>query len=267
MHRMRDGASPFHDGPDDIASGIEGSVLPNIANGLPGLTGGMLPYIEEEAIARLRHYGLTISNDEPALKRENWDHWRRLWTQEAHYFLRNDTSGPIDAWITYAAAEALVTSSRLRYAIEDAHAEKAAALAMLLISWVHIGGLEIRFKDADGVAKGFKRSQSERAKRERTTIASDTGGLRKSDLVAAAFKAAGDEAGTNDVWPHLMGELDARHMAPIESGAKDQREIAATTVDGEVIRFTFKGVQKKLGELKKDAGAPSTKGRPRKKPP
>jgi hypothetical protein len=264
---MRDGASPFQDEPDDIASGIEGSVLPNIANGLPGLTGGMLPYIEEEAIARLRHNGLTISNDESALKRENWEHWRRLWTQEAHYFLQNATCGPIDASKNYAAAEALVAASRLRYAIEDGHAEKAAALGMLLVSWVHIGGLSIRFFVADTAATKHKKAQRTKAQKDRPNIALDDRRIRKSDVVEAAFKSAGIEAGTSDVWGHLISELESLGLAPHEGGAKTTRYIRATDANGNGVEFTFKGVQTMIRELK-NAGRhqPSKLGRPTKKP-
>lgn len=260
---MRDGAGPFHDEPEDLASTLEARGLKLIEHAW-GASHGVLPYLEEEAIARLRHELGPLGDDEAAWKRANWDWWRRLWFQRAHAFMQSTTQGPINATPAYSAAEMLIRAWDLRHAIERGEAEKAAALAMLVASWVFIGGVSMRLAAAEPVAAKHLKAQRAKAKMERATVQADRGGMRKRDLVAQALGHAGAEAGTADVWPHLFAVLDAHGMEPQESGAKDTREFHAADANARPVTFTFKGVQTMLRELRK---APAAKrGRPRKKP-
>lgn len=267
FRRLRDGGGVFHDEPEDFAIELEFNALRHIADGLPGLTQRMLPHLEEEAISRLRHAGARlVVQDEKHLKDLDWDWWRLRWVEEARYFLRHSEQGPINATIAYSAAEALTRASDLRYAIEDGHAEKAAALAMLVASWVFMGGVSLRLLSAEPTAKKFRFGQKRKAQMERTTLETDDGGTTKRGLVALAWGEAGKEAGTPEVWNHLLGVLDVKGFSPQETGAKSERKIAATDASGKAIHFTFKGVQTMLGRLKEEKGQKTKTGRPRKKP-
>ena len=270
---LRDGAGPFHDEPEDLASGIEARGLRLIEHSWHGQH-GVLPYLEEEAIARLRHELGPLGAGEAEWKRENWEWWRRLWMQRAHAFLLTTKEGPIDATPAYSAAEALMHAQNLRGAIECGEAEKAAALAMLVASWVFIGGVSVRLAAAEPVAAKHRKAQRAKAKLGRATIQADEGGMRKRDLVAEALGDAGADAGTADVWPHLFAVLDAHGMEPQEAGAKDTREIsvqswrkrsgAKNQPEPKIVTFTFKGVQTMLRELRQ--GPAVKRGRPKKKP-
>lgn len=259
---IRDGANLFHDEPDEFASGIEATTLHYIENGEHGLLEGLLPYLEEEAIARLRHAGATVClMDEAHLKKHDRDRWRIEWVTEARYFERH-WAGTVNA-PPYAAAKMLIFISDLRYAIEDGHAEKAAALGMLVTSWAFMGGVALRLATAEPVAKKYKASQRGKARLERTTLEAGSERTRKTDLVARSLRMAGSNAGTNDVWPHLWSLLDAEGFSPVEDGAKDQKKMLCTDANGVPVIFTFKGVQTMLAKLR---GTKARRGRPKKKP-
>ena len=263
IRSFRDGAGPFHDEPEDLASALEARGLKLIEKAW-GVPHGMLPYLEEEAIARLRHSVGPLCESEATYKRENWDWWRCEWVQEAHAFMLDTMEGPIGATTAYSAAEMLIRASELRYAIEQGHAEKAAALAMMVASWVFIGGVSLRLAASKPVATKHRKAQRDKAKNERATVQTDGAGVRKRDLVAQALGHAGPESGTADVWPHLLAVLEGHGMAPREAGAKDAREIHATDASARPVTFSFKGVQSMLRELRK--GVAAKRGRPRKKP-
>lgn len=159
---LRDAKGLFHEEPDDLASSIEARGLRLIEDDGRGSHFGILPYLEEEAVARLRGAGVFIVDD--GLKREDPVLWRCRWVAEAEYFLRNSMQGPIDATVAYAAAEALTRASQLRQAIADGQAEKAAALAMLVASWISIGGVSIRLAKAEPLSR-FARPFAEHAAR------------------------------------------------------------------------------------------------------
>lgn len=147
---LRDAKGLFHEEPEDLASSIEARGL-RLIEDAHGREFGILPYLEEEAIARLRGAGVFAVDQ--SLKREDPDLWRCRWVAEAEYFMRHSMQGPIDATVAYAAAEALVRASQLRQAIEDGQAEKAAALAMLVASWISIGGVSIRLAKAEPLSR------------------------------------------------------------------------------------------------------------------
>ena len=147
---LRDAKGLFHEEPEDLASSIEARGL-RLIEDAHGHEFGIVPYLEEEAIARLRGAGVFAVDE--SLKREDPGLWRCRWVAEAEYFMRHSMQGPIDATVAYAAAEALVRASQLRQAIEDGQAEKAAALAMLVASWISVGGVSIRLAKAEPLAR------------------------------------------------------------------------------------------------------------------
>lgn len=264
---IRDGAGLFHDEPDDLASTLEARGFKLIEPGRNGEQIGVLPYLEDEAIARLRHAIGPLGESEAEWKRENWDWWRCEWVRKAHHFVWESTQGPIDATAAYSAAEMLIRSSELRHAIEEGKAEKAGALAMLVASWVFIGGVSLRLAIAEPAAAkhgAYRKGQQAKAMKERSTIEADSAGFRKCDLVEQALKEAGSGARTPDVWPHLYALLESHGMEPQEAGAKDKREISAIDAAGKPVVFSFKGVQTMLRKLRADS-APK-RGRPTKKP-
>ena len=265
---IKDGPGLFHDEPDDLASTVEARGLRLIERGRSGEQIGVLPYLEEEAIARLRHAMLPLGDGEEAgWRREGPEKWRMKWVLEAQYFMRHSKQGPINATAAYCAGEMLIRASELRHAIKDRNAERAAALAMLVASWVFSGGSSVRLSIAlPAAAKhgAYRKKQQAKAMRTRATIQADGEGVRKRDLVDQALKVAGDNAGTPDVWPHLYAVLDSHGMEPRESGAKDTRKIHAIDAAGRPVIFTFKGVQDMLRKLRTCEGP--TRGRPKKKP-
>lgn len=260
---IRDGAGLFHEEPEDLASGIEAHGLKLIEHGRRGVPMGVLPYLEEEAIARLRHAVGPLGESEAAWKRENWEWWRQQWVQVAHSFLGTSKQGPIDATRAWCAAEILTRTSELRHAIDAGQAEKAAALGMVVASWVSMGGVSVRLSSAEPLATRHRAAQRAKAEKDRTTVQTDGEKLRKRDLVKQALSAAGGAAGTGEVWGHLVGVLERIGLSPVESGCKDGRELRAVDGDGKLVRFTFKGVQTMLRTLR-TADAPSKRGRPRK---
>ena len=264
---LRDAHGPFHEEPDDLAAALEARGLRLIEPSGRFAPSGVLPHLEEEAIARLRGAVGPLSESEAEWKREGWDWWRSRWVNEAHYFLRHAGQGPANATPAYSAAEMLVRAASLRGAIADGDAEKAAALAMLVASWVFVGGVSIRLALAEPAAAkhgAYRKTQRAKALRERTTVRTDEGGVRKRDLVAEALRAAGPEAGTAEVWEHLFAVLEGRGMRPVEHGAKAERVMTASDSEGDSLRFSFKAVQTMLRMLRPNAAPP--RGRPRKKP-
>lgn len=264
MRPLRDGKGLFHEEPDELASVVEAHGLKLIELGRQGRQYGVLPHLEEEAIARLRNVVGPLTASELEWKEQNWDYWREQWVKEAHYFLRNSMQGPDEATTAYSAAEVLARAAEMRWAMQAGNAEKAAALAMLVASWVFIGGVSVRLATSEPVAKKYRKTQRDRAKKERSAVKTDDGGFRKRDLVQDALKQAGEGAGTSDVWPHLWATLDRLHMSPNEVGAKQEREIYARDAKGNEVHFTFKGVQTMLRRIRE--GEAAKRGRPKKKP-
>jgi hypothetical protein len=254
-----DGGAPFHIEPVDVAAEIEFNALRHIRDGRAGLLERLVPALEREAIARLGRQGVVSA--QPA-HRPTWMpeiEWRQAWQALADGFQMNAEVDPEStAW---AAAQVILRARDLREAIAHGEAEKAAALAMLLGAWVFTGGIGVKYAKAAPVAQRQIDAQRKRARKERFAVKTDDGPpMKKRDFVSQAVLASGTrDCTTPEAWPHLFGVLDAAGLCPCEGGAKDGRWI-----ESKAGRFTFKGVQKMLKELRQ---APAARGRPRKKPP
>ncbi|MGD9585620.1 MAG: hypothetical protein AB7V34_02370 [Brachymonas sp.] len=109
------------------------------------------------------------------------------------------------------------------------------------------------------------KTQSARARAPRKTLATDDGKSTKRSLVLKALNAAGPDAITPEVWPHLLSQLDQMGMHPREDGAKDTRTITAIDSNGRTLQFTNKGVQTMLKTIRGDST--SRRGRPNRKKP
>ena len=115
-------------------------------------------------------------------------------------------------------------------------------------------------------AIGHRAGQSNRAKKPRPRISTDDGKVSQEDLVKRAWRDAGPYAGTRDVWPHLFSVLDVLGFLPVRAGAKEEEKYHFNDAVGKQQTMTWKGVQRMLGVLKREAGVESELGRPRKKP-
>lgn len=262
FHPLRDAKAVFHDEPEDLASTLEARGLRLIEPGRNGEEIGVLPYLEEEAIARLSYsLGPLVPDD---WKRENWEWWRYQWSERAYIYARQVASNKAISQTALAAAEMLIQASALRAAIKAGDPEKAAALGMLVASWVFCGGVSIRLGESEPLAKATRAAQRKKGQLDRTTLVSDDGERFKTrDLVFEALQAAGREAGTPSVWTHLWSVLEHHGFAIEEVGAKELRKYVLGTGPG----ITFKRVQTILAELRREAGANAPrKGRPMKKP-
>lgn len=263
VHSLRDGSSPFHDDAEDFASGLEATILHKIERGERGIVDFLLPYIEEEAIARLRFAGVNPGlMHEDYVKKIDWDKWRLYWVDIARGFLKGSQEGPENATATFAAAEVLARSSDLRYAIVAGHAEKASALAMLTLCWVFMGGTSIRFAVADKLASSLTSAQRARAKRPRSKVSTDDGEKKKIDLVKAAMKSAGPSALAPAIMNHLYSLLDELGMNPKENewGEQKDRSISALDANGKEIKFGYRNVQELAKRVR---GRSAQKGRPK----
>jgi hypothetical protein len=139
--KLRDGSSPLKVYPDEIAFLIADRLLPNIEAGEDAITGRLLPYLEHEAIARLRHAGIQPT-PEPDRKHDP-ETWRMRWVAEAQYAERRDWG---QDQIGRCAAAVLIAASRLRSLIEQkANPQMIAAISMLLICEAVDGGFTIEF--------------------------------------------------------------------------------------------------------------------------
>jgi hypothetical protein len=120
--------------PHDYISGIEDRWLPNIGKGFDNfsrrghsITNGL----EWDAVRRLRLSHPHLPAQPAKYEEADLAAWRALWVEEAGYMQRFMHPGSSD----YAAAEILLLSSRLRTAIAEGEAEKAAALGALVICY------------------------------------------------------------------------------------------------------------------------------------
>ena len=121
--------------PYDYAVGIENNWLPNIGTGRDNFSRGgfaVTNVMEIDAIERLQKSRPHLPA-RPAKRYEESDlnEWRALWVNEAYHlakFLEPETSD-------YAAVQILILGSRLRAAIADGEAERAAALGALVMCY------------------------------------------------------------------------------------------------------------------------------------
>lgn len=141
-HRpINDGTRPFQVYPGEIAHTIRDNYLHNIEAGQACVTEWMLPSLEQEAIARLRHAG--ISPIPVPDKRSDPEYWRQRWANEAR--LQEHDLGGRDA-VSCAAVHVLLTAAKLRAAFaENADPQLVAALSMLLICQAIDGGFTVEY--------------------------------------------------------------------------------------------------------------------------
>lgn len=164
LRSLRAGASAFNDEAADLIHEVEDNTLRHIDAGLPGLNARLVPHLEEEAFARLRHGGVHTYGDTLELKKTEPDRWRLRWVATCMQFLREDTTHHPESLVR-AAANIVVTCHRMREAIASGDAERAAAHAILLVSWLAIGGISTRARlggQQGGMASAETRRESAR---------------------------------------------------------------------------------------------------------
>ena len=179
LRPIRDGESPFHDDPEDIAHHIRDNALRNIEAGQPYITDVTLRYLEHEAISRFAAQTGMRPTHEPDMYKE-FELWRSKWCDEARY--ANVHINKLNA-IAQASVRVLLTAGQLRSAIEDDEdSQKISALSMLLVCEVLIGGYSLEFdanlqtKNAlqkakfDGYRKGFGKEQDDMNAAQRACI-------------------------------------------------------------------------------------------------
>lgn len=134
---------PFHVYPDEIAWRLRESWLEHANNNGSPIIETLIPYLEMEAIFRLKMEMPNLKDESPPLK-DGFEAMRLWWLNEA---LQNcDSHNPIGkagnhlSVIGQAAVNVLIAASELRDAIHYKHAEKSVALGMLLICEAIAGG-------------------------------------------------------------------------------------------------------------------------------
>ena len=132
----------FHVTPEDIIMRMREYWLDDIDEGGSSVTEKVLPYLEIEAIARLKQE-IDTGGQEPKLK-DGFEEYHSFWVNEAlHNKSEHYVAGTFNDHLSYigrCAANIILTSSELRDAIHYGKSEKAAALGMLLIAEVMHGG-------------------------------------------------------------------------------------------------------------------------------
>lgn len=138
---LRDGERPFYDDPSDIAVHAE-NALRNIAAGQPYITDVTLRYLEEEAIARFAKQTQFRPTYEPD-KNKDRDLWCAKWANEAsHAQVNMEGLNPV----AQASVRVLLGACELRNAIqENGSPQKIAALSMLLVCEVLMGGYSLEY--------------------------------------------------------------------------------------------------------------------------
>ena len=140
---IQDGNRPFYDDPEDIAHHITDNALRNIEAGQPYITDVTLQYLEDEAIARFaKQTGMRPTHEPDKYKERNL--WRSKWENEARH-----ANGHINSLndVARASVRVLITACQLRGEIEEnADPQKIAALSMLLVCEVFMGGYTLEFQ-------------------------------------------------------------------------------------------------------------------------
>lgn len=146
---INDGSAPFHDDPNDIAHHLRDNAIRNIEAGQPFISEVTLPFFEMEAISRIKKQTNICPENEPNRNRER-ELWRQKWVCEAQFAERNIYNYEP---VAQAAMRVLLTSARLRGAIDDNSApQMIAALSMLLACEVLEGGYVIKFESLQPLA-------------------------------------------------------------------------------------------------------------------
>ena len=137
---------PFYVSPEDIAWRMRDAWIEDIENGHSPMVERLIPYLEMEAIYRLKKELPDLADEWPPLS-DGFESMRLWWLNEA---LQNcDRHDPIGvagqhlSGIGQAAVNVLVVASELREAINHKHTEKSASLGMLLICELIKGGLYV----------------------------------------------------------------------------------------------------------------------------
>nr|WP_315476315.1 hypothetical protein [uncultured Undibacterium sp.] len=140
---INDGSAPFHDDPNDIAHHLRDNAIRNIQAGQSFISEVTLPFFEMEAISRIKKQTNICPENEPNRNKER-ELWRQKWVCEAQFAERNIYNYEP---VAQAAIRVLLTSARLRSAIDDNSApQMIAALSMLLACEVLEGGYMIKFE-------------------------------------------------------------------------------------------------------------------------
>ena len=141
-------APPFYVSAEDITWRMRHSWIEDLDNGYNPMIERVIPYLEMESIYRLKKELPELAHEWPALA-DAFESVRSWWLNEA---LQNcDTHTPIGkagehlSAIGQAAVNVLMAASELRDAINCKHAEKSAALGMLLICEAIAGGFSMEF--------------------------------------------------------------------------------------------------------------------------
>lgn len=185
LRTLRAGASAFNDEAADLIHEVEDNALRHIDAGLPGLTARLVPHLEAEALARLRHGGVKTYGDTSVLQKTEPDQWRLRWVVTCVQFLQEDTTHHPES-LMRAAANIVLTCHRMREAIGAGEAERAAAHAVLLMSWLSIGGISTRARI--GGQQGGRASAETRRESARVPSPQKLRAMR-AELIAAGTES------------------------------------------------------------------------------
>jgi len=151
--------------PYDYAIGIENNWLRNIGKGFDNFSRrgyAVTNVMEWDAVERLQK-SRTHLPARPATRYEetDLDEWRALWVNEAYHLQGLLEPGSSD----YAATQILILSSRLRSAIADGEAERAAALGALVMCYAIAEGYAPKM---DAIATAHEAIRAAKAKAYQT---------------------------------------------------------------------------------------------------
>lgn len=154
--------------PDEIIWRLRQDWLGLIAEGKTPLLDTVIPYLEWEAIHRLRTEGGSVFTSNEPDKYEEPDHWHLWWLNEAsHQCSEHDPIGRAGnhlSAIGQAAVNIIMAASGLREAIEDGKPEEAAALGMLLLCEAFHGGYSIEVEAIRATNEAFERASADRVR-------------------------------------------------------------------------------------------------------
>lgn len=125
--------------PQDFIAAIEGHWLPNAGKDWDNFSSrgySTTNFIEWDAIRRLREDFPELPANPATADEAGFEAWRALWVNEAMHLQRHFHPGST----MFAATEVLVLGSRLRAAIANGEAERAAALGALIMCYAIAGG-------------------------------------------------------------------------------------------------------------------------------
>lgn len=193
---------PFTVTPDEIIWRLRDDWLGWIAEGHTPLLDTVIPYLESEAIHRLRKEWSVFKSNEPDKYREP-ERWRLWWLNEASHQCSDHApigrAGNHLSGIGQAAVNIIMAASGLREAIEDGRAEEATALGMLLICEAIQGGYSIEVE--------AMRAANEAIEHARRTHVRNTIGKTHADMTKCRKACI---AKAKQIWstePMLIGKV------------------------------------------------------------